>query len=128
MPELDGFEITESIERDSRPYIVFLSLLNDFALQAFEVHALDSIQKPILQTRIEKCLKHLNKLTVDSPARVLDNGIGDLVRDFKKPKNIERLIIKQSGEYHLIRTKNIIWIEADGNYSRVMTKDKKFRV
>lgn len=127
IPDLSGFEVVDKIKTQQQPYIVFLSSSKDFAVQAFEFEALDYIQKPVEFRRIKKTLDRLAKRFSSELADVAKENIGTLFQNQQSSK-LERFIIKQGGEYHLIRTKNILWIEADGNYSKVITNDKKFMV
>src|SRR5262249_26143058 len=53
MPEMGGFEVLESIEDDQAPYIIFVTAFDQFAVQAFEIHALDYLLKPFDRERFE---------------------------------------------------------------------------
>lgn len=128
MTNLNGLEVIKNIETERNPLVVFISSYQDFAVQAFELEALDYIQKPLKPERIEKTLKRLTNRLSNGQSNIVSENIGTLFQDKIASKKLERFIIKQAGEYHLIRTENIIWIEADGNYSRIMTNDKKFMV
>jgi len=125
MSDLDGFEILERIQTGQTPFIVFTSSNKDYAVKAFEVEALDYIPKPVDRERVEKSLDRIRKRIHKEE---LSDQIGRLLPDFKESIDLKRFIIKQAGEYHLIRTKDIIWIESDGNYSRIMTQDRKFMI
>jgi len=127
MPKITGFDVIDGLSKTYCPLVVFTSSYRDFAVEAFEFEALDYIQKPFDPERIQKTLDRLAKrLSNGIATEVAKENIGTL---FNQPTNdLERFIIKQAGEYHLVRTKNIIWIEADGNYSKIMTQDKKFMV
>lgn len=128
LPEINGFEVINKVTEEHSPLFILTSSHKDFAMQAFEVEALDYIQKPFESHRVEKSLDRIKKRMGNGIPEEQKESIGNLIQDFQKASNLERFIIKQSGEYHLIRTADIIWIEADGNYSRVMTKEKKFMV
>ncbi|MGD8426272.1 MAG: LytTR family DNA-binding domain-containing protein [Balneolaceae bacterium] len=128
MPDFSGFEIVENIKADRSPLVIFTSSQRDYAAQAFEIEALDYIQKPYDTERLEKSLDRIKKRINNKINEELSDHIGSLIPEFKEPNNLKRFIIKQSGEYHLIRTKDITWIESDGNYSRIMTRDKKFMI
>jgi len=125
MSDLDGFEILERIQISQVPFIVFTTSNRDYAVKAFEVEALDYIPKPVDSERVEKSLERIRKRVNKEE---LSDQIGRLLPDFKESNDLKRFVIKQAGEYHIIRTKDIIWIESDGNYSRVMTQDKKFMI
>src|SRR5215216_4447371 len=53
MPELGGFEVLESFERDSTPYIIFVTAYDQYAVRAFEVHAFDYLLKPFDRERFD---------------------------------------------------------------------------
>lgn len=126
MPEIDGFEIIEHLE--TFPLIVFTSSIGDYAAEAFEVDALDYIQKPFGKDRLNKSINRIKKRIRNGLSEEHREHIGDVIQNLKSSKNLDRFIIKQHGEYYLIRSNDIIWIESDGNYSRIMTTDKKFMV
>ena len=128
MPEIDGFEIIEHLEKETFPFIVFTSSIGDYAAEAFEVDALDYIQKPFGKDRLNKSINRIKKRILNGLSEEHREHIGDVIQNSKSSKNLDRFIIKQHGEYYLIRSNDIIWIESDGNYSRIMTTDKKFMV
>lgn len=128
LPRISGFEVLKNISEDQKPLVIFTSYLKDFALQAFDAEAIDYIQKPYDMDRIQQSLNRVIRLTNHGSKDSIPDQVGDVIQDLKKSHKLERFIIKQSGEYHLIRAENIIWIEADGNYSRIITHDKKFMV
>ncbi len=128
MPDITGFEVLNNVEKDHFPLIVFTSLHTDYAAQAFEVEALDYIQKPFDKDRVEKSLARIKNRITNGISNQDKEQITDFLHDVRKPRRLNRFIIKQAGEYHLVRAKNIIWIESDGNYSRVITKEKKFMI
>ncbi|HKK44522.1 MAG TPA: LytTR family DNA-binding domain-containing protein [Balneolaceae bacterium] len=125
MPDFSGFEILERIQITPSPFIIFTSQHPNYAAKAFEVDALDYIHKPVNRDRVKKSLERIRKRMNKEE---LSDQIGRLIPDFKELNNLKRFIIKQAGEYHLIRTKDIIWIESDGNYSRIITEEKKFMI
>ena len=128
MPDITGFEVLNHVEEEHFPLVIFVSSHSNYAVQAFEVEALDYIQKPLERARIEKSLQRITKRLINGIDDDQKEKIGNFLGDVRKPKKLSRFIIKQSGEYHLVRAKNIIWIESDGNYSRIITKDKKFMI
>lgn len=128
LPETDGFDVINNVQENNPPLFILTSSSKDFAMRAFEIEALDYIQKPFDRRRIHKSLERVEKRLQNGFAEEQKEDIGNLLRDLKRPNNLERFIIKQSGEYHVVRATDIIWIEADGNYSRIITQNKKFMV
>lgn len=128
LPKINGFEVINGSYASDFPYFVLTASSKDFAMQAFEIEALDYIQKPFEPARIHKTLERLRNRLQNGVSEEQTEEIGNLIRDLQKPNLLERFIIKQSGEYHLVRTSDVLWIEADGNYSRVITNAKKYLV
>ena len=58
MPEMGGFEVLESLSRSCLPVVIFVTAYDDYALRAFEVHALDYIMKPFDDDRFDEALVH----------------------------------------------------------------------
>ena len=56
MPELGGFEVLESLEPNASPYVIFVTAYDQYAVRAFEVHALDYLLKPFDRERFEGCV------------------------------------------------------------------------
>lgn len=125
MPEITGFELLKNLSKPL-PLIIFTSAVTDYAAQAFEYEALDYLQKPFDKDRITKSLNRLTQRSSNGYSKIEQTA--EVIPDVKNSKQLNRFIIKQSGEYHLLWTKDIIWIEADGNYSHIITKDRKFMV
>ncbi|CAM3301401.1 LytR/AlgR family response regulator transcription factor [Rhodothermus bifroesti] len=59
MPELDGFEVLERIDPDRRPFVVFTTAYDDYALKAFEAHAIDYLLKPVNQERLQEAISRV---------------------------------------------------------------------
>ena len=103
------------------PAIVFVTAHDDHALKAFEIHALDFLLKPFDETRFEKTLsrarRHVqqSRETVDS--RLL--AARGSAHERRGQRHSERLIVKSSGRVFFVRTEEIDWVEAAGNYVRL---------
>lgn len=127
MPEIDGFQVIENIECDPLPYTIFVTAYSHYAVKAFEVEALDYIHKPIDKNRISKSIERYAKLaknngTVDDYER----RVRSVLREVERKKSLDRFIVKKSGEYYLINADDVLWIESDGNYIRIVTNDSKY--
>src|SRR5215813_8609094 len=102
MPELDGFGVLEAIEQT--PMIIFVTAYDQYALRAFEVHALDYLLKPFDRERSGTMNRELAALLADLKSR---------------PKPLERLVIKAGGRVFFLRVDEIDWIEAAANYVKL---------
>jgi two-component system LytT family response regulator len=119
MPELDGFAVLGAINTEPMPIIVFVTAHDKFALQAFEVHAVDYLLKPFDRERFESALrraleqvKHREQARSQAQAAILAE-----VRAPSKPA--ERLSIKSGGRITILKTADIAWIQAAHNHIEI---------
>ncbi len=118
MPELDGFAVLEAIEE--RPVIVFVTAYDQYALRAFEVHALDYLLKPFDRERFDKALQRAKHQIARERAGAVNQELVALLADLKaRPKPLERLVIKAGGRVFFLRADEIDWIEAAANYVKL---------
>ena len=109
MPQIDGLTLARTLGR-TMPAVVFVTAYDEYALGAFEVHALDYLLKPYSAERFKSALMHARQ---HLNARRTAGG---------QPSTFERrdrLVIKSSGRICFIRTRDIDWCEAAGNYVRL---------
>ena len=122
MPEMDGFSVLEAVGVDRLPEIVFTTAYEQYAIRAFELHALDYLLKPFDRARFKDALRHAKERL---PYRQLDDGrvqIGALLENVKRRSQyLDRLIIKAGGRIRFVKTDEISWIEADDKYVHLHT-------
>jgi len=116
MPELDGFGVLEQIRGERMPAIIFVTAHDKFALQAFEVHAVDYLLKPFDRERFEKALRRATENIERRQGDDLSQRLSALLADVKPEGRVDRLAIKTSGRVILLRVEEIDWIEAADNY------------
>ena len=122
MPELNGFEVLEALGDEVRPVVVFVTAHDQFALKAFDVHAIDYLLKPFDKERFQRALKRA--LEMVRAAR--DGGPGQklspvLEEARNQPKKLERIMVKSEGRVLLVKVDDIDWIEAADNYVNIRT-------
>ena len=102
------------------PTVVFVTAYDEYALRAFEVHALDYLLKPFGRDRFRQTLKHARASLERRRAGDLGRRLLALVHDIKpEAPQLERLVVKSGGRVFFLRTDDIDWIEAAGNYVRL---------
>lgn len=109
MPRMDGLELARALG-EPRPAVVFITAYDEYALRAFEVHALDYVLKPFSAERFKAALTHARQHL--TRRRVTGAPLPSLERR-------DRLVIKSSGRIYFVRTHDIDWCEAAGNYVRL---------
>lgn len=123
MPELDGFGVLESVGAENMPAVVFVTAYDQYAVHAFETHALDYLLKPFDEERFRKALgrarTHLQRTRSGEVATRLLALLHD-VRPQPAPP-ADRLVIKTSGRVVFLKSEEIDWVEAAANYVRIHT-------
>jgi two-component system LytT family response regulator len=120
MPRMDGFEFLRRLSLETLPQVIFVTAYDHYALQAFEVNALDYLLKPFDDERFEKALcrakeRYFNQNLGAPDERVL--SLLDLLRT--KSRGLDRLLIKTAEKAFFIRTEDVDWVEASGKYVRL---------
>lgn len=122
MPVMDGFALLQSLDRERLPAVIFVTAYDKYALRAFEVYALDYLLKPFDRERFHKALQRAKLQVRKERSSNLNHGILALIDELKsKSKYLERLVIKASGRIQFLKTEELDWIEAEGNYVRLHT-------
>src|SRR4051812_26300093 len=116
MPERDGFEVLEGIKGGQMPAIIFVTAHDKFALQAFEVHAVDYLLKPFDRERFNTALRRATETIKRRQTDDLSHRLSALLADVKPEARVDRLAIKSSGKVVFLRVDDIEWIEAADNY------------
>jgi two-component system LytT family response regulator len=124
MPGMSGFEVLQTAGADAVPVVIFVTAFDEYALRAFEVHALDYLLKPIDDERFRLALQrartHLRQKTESALGQRLTSLLSSLSSNNSLlPKTRERFVIKSSGRISFIKAEEVDWIEAVGDYARL---------
>lgn len=118
MPDYSGLEIIDFFQEIDFE-IIFATGYSEFAIQAFEMSAVDYLLKPI---QIEKLESAINKANTRIKQKTVNSRLGTLKENLKH-KSIERIALPISDGLLFMDVKNITLLEADGSYTKVWTKD-----
>lgn len=120
MPEKNGFEVVKSLDAKSMPSVIFVTAYDQYALQAFDVHALDYLLKPFNRERLHKAVSHARDQIETKRMGNLDERLASLIADLRgEKKYLERLVVKSVGRVFFLKVDEIDWIEAAGNYVKL---------
>jgi two-component system LytT family response regulator len=112
MPKLNGFEVLELLGRPVP--VVFTTAYDQYALRAFEVHAVDYLLKPFSEERFAEALSHARtRLQGHEPAADLDSLVAD-ARSRRGP--VERVLIRDGSQVHVLPVEKIDYVEAQDDY------------
>jgi len=120
MPEMSGFEVIEAVGSEKMPLVIFVTAYDQHALKAFQVRALDYLLKPFDRERFSDSLQRARKQLEREETGDLGRRLLALVKDLRRdqPKS-DRLVVKSGGRLFFLRTDEIDWVEAAGNYVRI---------
>jgi two-component system, LytTR family, response regulator len=128
MPELGGFEVLESLKGNGNgmPYVIFATAYDQYAVRAFEVHALDYLLKPFDRERFETAWNRAKMQIREDRLNVREQHILALLEELKAgPQYLERLVVTE-GRVFFLDINDIHCIEAEGNYVRVYNGKKTY--
>jgi two-component system LytT family response regulator len=120
MPGASGFEVIEAVGPERMPLVVFVTAFDQYALRAFDVHALDYLLKPFDRQRFHEALLRARQQLERRPNGDLERRLLELVQDLRPAsQRLERFVIKSGGRVFFVRADEIDWIEAAGNYVKL---------
>ena len=120
MPGADGFDVIDAIGADKMPFVVFVTAYDRYALRAFDVHALDYLLKPFDRERFREALGRAQAQMDRNNGGDIERRLAAIVQDLKPAKaRTDRFVVKSGGRIFFVRTAEIDWIEAAGNYVKL---------
>ena len=125
MPGITGFEVIEQIGADNMPPVVFVTAFDEFALQAFHVHAVDYLLKPFDRTRFQQAFYRAIEM-IELKNNQLEK-LDTLLKAFKQKQSyLERITVSQGNHFVLLPVEEILYFQADGKYIEVHLEKKKY--
>lgn len=116
IPRMDGFRVLESIQPQLLPHIVFVTAHDEYAVKAFEVHALDYLLKPFNRGRFDETISRVRHRVHHGKSEPNGRFLEWLRQTAAVGENPDRLVVKTNGRILLLQTCRIEWIEAQGDY------------
>jgi two-component system LytT family response regulator len=121
MPKINGFEMLELVEQP--PAVIFTTAFDEYALKAFETHAVDYLLKPFSKERFDKAVqKFLDQTAIQQQKKNTE----ELLSSSQLPATTERVVVKTGGKITIIPVANILFIEAADDYVKIHTADGSF--
>lgn len=122
MPKLSGFEVLELI--DSRAAVVFVTAYDEYALRAFDVHAVDYLLKPVEPARLAGAIDRASGRLASGAAAPDAPALADAARPPGRP--LERVLIREEGKVHVLRAARIDFVEARDDYLSFASEGRRF--
>ncbi|MFT5514887.1 MAG: two-component system LytT family response regulator [Rhodothermales bacterium] len=129
MPFRSGFEVVEAVGVSEMPPVVFVTAYDQYALKAFDVHAIDYLLKPFEPSRfyeaLARAIDRARGGTGDDWNRRVGEAIGDVL---EAGPPATRLMVKERNAIHFVRVEDVRWVEASGNYVKLHCEKKDYLI
>ena len=125
MPEINGFDVLSNLDKDKMPIVVFVTAFSEYAVKAFEVSALDYIHKPFDKSRLQQAIKRAGDILDNKQVQEIRTKLERFLTKKMEEEKLERFILKTGGNIYLVKTSEVLWIEASGNYVDIVTENKR---
>lgn len=119
MPDLDGFGVLRQIGAKSMPAVIFVTAYDEFAVRAFDAHALDYLVKPLEEARFAQALEHMREQLRSAKAVDLSRRLAALLAARAQERTRQRIVVPTSTGDLVIDADEIEWIEADDYYAAI---------
>ncbi|MBD0287150.1 MAG: LytTR family transcriptional regulator DNA-binding domain-containing protein [Flavisolibacter sp.] len=119
MPKINGFEMLELL--DEKPAVIFTTAFDEYALKAFETHAVDYLLKPFTQERFDRAIKKWKETAgnATATAALLESVAAS-------PQQNNRIVVKTGSHIKIIPVQEVQYLEAADDYVKVHTKEGSF--
>jgi two-component system LytT family response regulator len=122
MPGMDGFDIASELcsgDVNPKPHIIFTTAHDQYALRAFEIHAMDYLLKPFTQERLSSAVERARKEILVSNQPATNGSAGQTGNHYTT-----RIVFKSRGRIVFLPVSDIRWISAEENYVRICTQNE----
>ncbi len=137
MPQMNGFEVLAQLDQKQIPMIIFVTAYDEYAVDAFEVRALDYLLKPFTDQRFTVALERARSKLSEAEQTRVAGQVAELIHYLASHKASplggqspypHRLAVKDRKRIRFVNVSEIIWIESAGNYVHLHTKDHRHLV
>lgn len=145
MPDLDGFDVVAEVSAEKMPTVIFVTAYNEYALKAFEVHAIDYLLKPVEAERFKRAFDrvrdHIGRKGEAQSGRRLKALLSQLLSEERMAdvvpgepiaphpsRYVDRIMVKTDGRVLFVKVNDVDWFEAAGNYIRLHVQRQTFMI
>ena len=133
MPGMDGFQVVEQLQGDDMPMVIFVTAYNEYAVDAFKIHAIDYVLKPVEEERLEEAVERARQhreqeestAGKDKLVKLIMSMTGETAASVEAMADTgesrgdswpEKITVKDGSDIQFIRVADISWIDAAGDY------------
>jgi two-component system, LytTR family, response regulator len=127
MPGLDGFGVVETVGIDAMPSVIFVTAYDQFALKAFDTHAIDYLLKPFDAERLQSAVEHARTQIRGKRRNEIEERLVALLGELRgKSQFLERIVVRSGGRILILRIEDVEWLEAASNYVRIHAGGREY--
>lgn len=128
MPDMDGFGVIEKLDPNTAPFIIFATAYHEYALKAFDVHAVDYLLKPFDDERFYNSLTQAKKQLEMQSTSQLTGKLLKAIKDIQHEHSsyARSILIKDRGREIDLDLDDVLYAEAEGNYVNFQLKDRHY--
>ena len=124
MPEMDGFGVLKELGAEHMPPVIFVTAHDRYAIQAFEVNAIDYLLKPVTRARFQQALARVRERV---NTQGLDNRhVLSLLQQLSAPpKYLARVALRSAGKISFVNIEDVLYVQAAENYVQLHLKTSR---
>lgn len=127
MPGIDGFGVIEAIGAEQMPVTIFVTAYDQFALKAFDAHALDYLLKPFDAERFRAAVARAREQLRARRLGDVEGQLAALLGELRgRREYLERIVVRSGGRILILRVEDIDWLEAASNYVRIHASGRQY--
>jgi two-component system, LytTR family, response regulator len=133
MPEMNGFQVIEALKPEEIPEVIFVTAYDQYAVKAFDIHAIDYLLKPFDDERFEKALERARLHISQNNQNRLSRQLIDFLNQWREKDQFqqlppERIPVKDHGRISFVAVREIDWVEASDQYVTLHCDKKTYLV
>lgn len=128
MPQANGFEVLKALRTAPKPFIIFITAHDRYALKAFDVNAVDYLLKPYDEDRFHIALAKAKELVGMRDSKQLAGRLIDIVQQHVRTRkdHVEEMVIKEKGRSYTVKMKDVLFVRAESNYLILQAKERHY--
>lgn len=121
MPKITGFEMLELVEQ--APSVIFTTAFDEYAIKAFEAHAVDYLLKPFSKDRFNKAIEKYLALAPETKSVQTEKLLDEVAQS---PAQHERIVVKTGTKVKIIPVRDVLYLQADDDYVSIITAEGSY--
>jgi two-component system LytT family response regulator len=131
MPLLNGIDVMRALAPEETPYTIFLTAFDEYVMQAFEVHAIAYLLKPIDSSRFDAALRHARRVLGGTQTASYQESLrgllkGDANPSTPAPSPLKEFAVRTGKQVTFVPVDDIDWIEAQGDYAQLHVGKREY--